>query len=420
MRARISGRGRAARRLALSLAAGLCAQAAPARAQDATATVRALRAVADGVLRDAAFDFVDSATGRRYAAAEAAPAGARLRLGSAYNDWRYWNGVLNLALWRLSDALGDPRYFAFAERNIAFAFDNVGYFEARHGREDKWSYPLGQLFTMEDLDDYGAEGAVTAGMLSFRSDERWRRYVERAADYLAVREGRLPDGTLARPVPRRWTVWADDLFMSVPLLLNQYARTGEARWLEDAERQVIAFHRYLFDERAGLMHHNWYSDSARAGVAFWGRANGWALLAEVAILDRLPPADLAHDTLLALFRRHVEGITRYQDGATGLWHQLLDKPDSYLETSASAMFTFAIAHGVRQRYLAPSYADVARRGWNGVLSRVRPDGKIEGTCAGTDVSDDLADYYARPTPLNDPHGVGPVLLAGAEILKLRR
>jgi len=405
--------------LQLALAAALGGRAVPARAQADTATERALRAVADGVLRDATFDLVDSATGRRYAAADSAPPGARLSLGSAYNDWRYWNGVLNVAMPRVARALDDPRYFAFAERNVAFAFDNVGWFERAHRDEDKWSYPFGQLFTMQELDDYGAEGAVVTGFLTFRQDDRWRRYVERAADWLATRQSRLPDGTLARGSPRRWTVWADDLFMSVPFLLNLYARTGEPRWLEDAKRQILGFHRYLFDERAGLMYHNWYSDSARHGVAFWGRANGWALMAEVATLDRLPPEDVTRDTLLALFRRHVAGIARYQD-TTGLWHQLLDKPDSYLETSASAMFAFAIAHGVRQQYLGPAYADVARRGWRGVRGRIRPDGRIEGTCAGTGVSDDIADYYARPTPLNDPHGVGPVLLAGSEILQLPR
>jgi unsaturated rhamnogalacturonyl hydrolase len=416
-----------ARRLALLLFMALGTLACPARAQTDTATVRALRAVADGVLRDATFDFVDSATGRHYAVPDSAPAGARLRIASAYNDWRYWNGVLNLALPRLAGQLEDARYFAFAGRNIAFAFDNVAYFERRHRNEDKWSYPFGQLFTMEALDDYGVEGAVTTGMLVFHQDERWQRYVERAADYLATRQTRLADSTLARGFPRRWTVWADDLFMSVPLLMHLYGRTGEPSWLEDAKRQVINFNRYLFDARAGLMAHNWYSDSAGGagpgsgpGVAFWGRANGWALMAEVELLDRLFPNDRSRDTLLALFRRHVEGIARYQDRATGLWHQLLDKPDSYLETSASAMFTYAIARGVRQRYLAPSWAEVARRGWRGVMTRIRPDGRIEGTCAGTGVSDTLADYYARPTPVNDLHGIGPVLLAGNAILQLGR
>ncbi len=413
-------RGHRVSALPLLLVAALATNAVPARAQTDSATVRALRAVADGVLKDATFDFVDSATGRHYAAADSAPRGAKLRLASPYNDWRYWNGVLNVAMPRLAGALEDARYFAFAERNVAFAFDNVGWFERRYRREDKWSYPFGQLFTVEELDDYGVEGGLTTGMLIFHKDARWQRYIERAANYLATRQSRLPDSTLARNTPRRGTVWADDLFMSVYFLLNFYGRTGEATWIQDARHQVVKFNDYLFDRRAGLMYHNWYADSAKHGAAFWARANGWALMAEAEVLEDQEPVQLRGDTLLALFRRHVAGIARYQDRATGLWHQLLDKPDSYLETSASAMFVYAIAYGVRKGYLAPSYADVARRGWRGVMSRIRPDGQIEGTSAGTGVSDNLADYYARPTPLNDPHGVGPVLLAGTAMLQLRR
>jgi len=415
--------------LLLALALGTGAEAARAQVQADTATVRVLRAVADGVLRDATFDFVDSASGRHFAVPDSAPARARLRLASAYNDWRYWNGVLNLAMFRLTGVLEDARYFSFARRNILFAFDHSPWFARRYAGEDRWTYPFAHHFGMVELDDFGVEGSNTAGVLIFQPDDRLKAYVERAASYIATGQVRLPDGTVARDRPRRFTVWADDLFMSVPFLLSLYGRTGDPRWLEDATRQVVNFHRYLFDQRAGLMRHNWYSDStggadagagAAPGVAFWGRANGWALMAEVELLDRFSPRSHgARDTVLALFRRHVEGLARYQD-TSGLWHQLLDRADSYLETSASAMFAYAIAHGVRQGYLPASYAATARRAWQGVMTRVRPDGQIEGTCAGTGVSDNLADYYARPTPLNDVHGVGPVLLAGEEILQLGR
>jgi rhamnogalacturonyl hydrolase YesR len=154
-------------------------------------------------------------------------------------------------------------------------------------------------------------------------------------------------------------------------------------------------------------------------VAFWGRANGWALLAQVDLLDRLPDDHPQRDTLRALLRRHIAGVAHRQSGE-GLWYQLLDRTDSYLETSASAMITYAVARAVNRGYVEPGYASVARRGWEGVASRIRPDGKIEGTCAGTGVSDSLADYYRRPTPLNDVHGVGAVLLAGSEVLHLPR
>ena len=420
--------GRPVGRLAAALLVAALGAPAPARAQTGAETERVVRLVADRVLRDATFDFVDSATGRHYASPDSAPAGATVRIASAYNDWRYWNGVLNLAMGRLAGATNDARYSAFAARNVTFAFDHDAWFAARYKGEDRWAYPFAHHFGMVELDDYGAEGAVTTDLLGVLRDDRFREYVERAARYAAPGGGqvRLPDGTLARSRPRRFTIWADDLFMGVPFLTRQWARTGDRSWLDDAVRQVISYHRHLDDPRTGLMYHDWYSDSAGGagpgsspGVAFWGRANGWAMMAQAQLLYRMPAAARARDTLLALFRRQAAALALTQDGATGLWHQLLDRPDSYLETSASAMFVYAIARGVSQHWLPAGYAAVARKGWRGVLSRIRPDGQIEGTCAGTGTSDDIADYYARPTPLNDVHGVGPVLLAGAEILELR-
>ena len=387
-------------------------------AQTPEVTERALRLVADGVLASATFMFVDTATGQRYVDPADAPEEAVLRPESPYTDWRYWNGVLNIAMLRLADVLDEQRYADFARHSVAFSFDHVAYFRRRYHGEDKWSYPFGQRFTRQELDDYGAEGASVIDVYALEPDPRYRSWLDSAAEYASDRQGSLPDGTFARAFPRRWTVWADDLYMSVPFLARMAALSGVGSYLDDAVRQVINFHARLFDPRAGLMAHNWYSGTGQRGVAFWGRANGWALMAQVELLD-LVPSDLPQrDRLLALLRQHVVGIARYQDGS-GLWHQLLDRPDSYLETSASAMFVFAIARAVSRGWIERRYAAIARRGWSGVMTRIRPDGQIEGVCAGTAVSDSLSDYYHRPTPLNDPHGVGAVLLAGSEVLRLR-
>lgn len=82
------------------------------------------------------------------------------------------------------------------------------------------------------------------------------------------------------------------------------------------------------------------------------------------------------------------------------------------------MFTYTIARSVNKGYIEPRYASVAQRGWEGVMTKIRPDGNVEGVSAGTGVSDDLVFYYHRPTPLNDIHGLGAVLLAGTEVLQL--
>ena len=82
------------------------------------------------------------------------------------------------------------------------------------------------------------------------------------------------------------------------------------------------------------------------------------------------------------------------------------------------MFTYAIAWCVNNGYLEQRYSSIALRGWEGIASKILPDGEIEGVSAGTEVREDLVYYYYRPTPLNDPHGTGAVLLAGAEVLRL--
>ena len=167
------------------------------------------------------------------------------------------------------------------------------------------------------------------------------------------------------------------------------------------------------------MVHYWYSDTVSLGVAFWGRANGWAMLAQIDLLDRLPLNHPQRGMLVTYLQRHIDGIVRYQS-AHGLWHQLLDKSDSYLETSCSAMFTYAIARAVNKGYIESRYAAIARRGWQGVMSKIHSDGQIEGVCTGTGVGDNLEFYYKRPTPLNDIHGIGAVLLAGTEMLQLQK
>ena len=82
------------------------------------------------------------------------------------------------------------------------------------------------------------------------------------------------------------------------------------------------------------------------------------------------------------------------------------------------MFTYAIAWSVNNGYIEQRYSSIALRGWEGIVSKILPDGEIEGVSAGTGVSEDLVYYYHRPTPLNDPHGIGAVLLAGTEVLRL--
>jgi len=390
---------------------------APAGWAQDTSLVRArLRLMADAIVDSTTYQFVDR-HGNTYASPAEGPTGERLVPASPYTDWRYWNGVLNIAMLRAEEALDEPAYGRFVTGNIAFAFDHYAHFEQRYDGSSKWDYPFAQRFLTEELDDCGAMGSSVLEV--YRSDPqgRYKTYIDQCAQFMLEKQYRLGDGTFVRRFPPPWTVWTDDLYMSVSFLSRMGELSGNRRYFDEGTQQVIAFHKHLFDQEKGLMVHCYYAEADRPGVAFWGRANGWALLAQVDLLDRLPQDHPKRDTLLKLLQRHITGVARYQ-GPDGLWHQLLDKTDSFFETSCSAMFTYAVARSVSRGYIETRYGSIAWRGWEGVQSKIRSDGQVEGVCAGTGVSDDLVHYYRRPTPLNDIHGLGAVLLAGTEVLQL--
>jgi unsaturated rhamnogalacturonyl hydrolase len=245
-----------------------------------------------------------------------------------------------------------------------------------------------------------------------------RPVIDNYANYISTKEFRLRDGTLARNRPLPNTLWLDDMFMSVPALAQMGALTGDKKYFDDAVKQVTQFSARMFEKDKGLYMHGWVEDMQQHPAFHWARANGWAILATVELLDVLPADNLARTTILDLLKAHSKGLASYQSG-TGFWHQLLDRSDSYLETSATAIYTYCIAHAVNKGWLDPkTYGPMAILGWNAVSTRVNDKGQVEGTCVGTGMGFDPAFYYYRPVNVFAAHGYGPVLLAGSEMITL--
>ncbi|KAA6335351.1 Unsaturated rhamnogalacturonyl hydrolase YteR [termite gut metagenome] len=238
-----------------------------------------------------------------------------------------------------------------------------------------------------------------------------------ADKHIREKQLRLADGTLSRPSPIHNTVWADDLYMSVPFLARMGKLTGKTTYFDEAARQVVLFNTHLYDERIGLMWHCYYDDLKANGGTYWGRCNGWMMMATADLLRLMPENHPQRQEVLDLLNRQIRNIAQYQS-ATGLWHQILNKEDSYQETSCSAMFTYSIALAVNQGWTDKRYAAIAIEGWKGIAGQITPEGEVTGICAGTGIGDDIKFYYERPTPINDIHGLGAIFLAGIEVSKL--
>jgi unsaturated rhamnogalacturonyl hydrolase len=381
-------------------------------------TEEILRRIADRVIDSTSFQFIDTRTGEKFPTTKGRDTSNNVKAQSRYNKWAYVNGVLAVGMVELSKVLNDSKYADYEQKNFDFIFSNLDYFKKMYDAKTR-GVEWGAFFSMGNLDACGSMAAGLADVNSTANRSDFRAYLDKAANYILTKQQRLPDGTLARPQPRNATLWADDLYMSVPFLARMGKLTGDNKYFNDAIKQVENFNHYLYDTLTGLFYHCWYSDVQMNGVAHWGRCNGWVALATVQLLNNLPVNHPKRQETINLLLRQILGFSRYQD-ISGLWHQVLDKPDSYLESSVTAMFTYAVARAVNEGWINKSYLTIAEEGWKGLLTKITPDGQLQDVCIGTNISDNISFYYNRPKELNDTHGLGALLLAGVEMLRAKK
>jgi rhamnogalacturonyl hydrolase YesR len=323
-------------------------------------------------------------------------------------------GVTYAGMLAAGEATGDARFTAYTMQRLQLLADIAPYYIAH---PDSAS-PIHGLLAPKALDDTGAVCASMIKASRAGAKANLAPLIGICRDFIVNREFRLSDGTLARNRPQPDTLWLDDLFMSVPALAQMGKLTGERQYYDDAVRQVLQFSARMFNKDKGIYMHGWVQDMDAHPEFHWARANGWAVMAMVELLDVLPPEHPGRAPVLAQLRAHVKGLAAYQDG-TGFWHQLLDRSDTYLETSATAIYAYSIARAVNRGYVdKKAYAPVAMLAWNAVAGKVNARGMVEGTCVGTGMGFDAAFYYYRPVNAYAAHGYGPVLLAGAEIITM--
>ncbi|MBA4853581.1 glycoside hydrolase family 105 protein [Emticicia sp. BO119] len=328
-------------------------------------------------------------------------------------------GVTYEAMLLAGEVTGDTSFTNYTIQRFKFLADVLPYFKEIYKTNPQTS--LRQIITPHALDDCGAMcaamiRATKSGLV--RAD--LRPIIDNYINYIFTKEFRLKDGTLARNRPLPNTLWLDDMFMGVPAIAQMGSLTGNKKYYDDAVRQVLQFSTRMFNKNSGIYMHGWVQEMESHPEFHWARANGWAILAMVELLEVLPENYPGRIDVLKQLKAHARGLATQQSG-TGFWHQLLDRHDSYLETSATAIYTHCIAKAINRGWLdATTYGPMALLGWNAVATKVTEKGQVEGVCVGTGMGFDPAFYYYRPVNVYAAHGYGPVLLAGSEMIKLLR
>ena len=337
-------------------------------------------------------------------------------------------GVTYTGMLRATVTTNDRRFRNYVDQRLTGLARMAAHMRANYPTATFDTYPssvTGSAYSLKRMlfpQTLGDAGSQCAAMIKADRDGiangALRPWIDNYANWVSKREFRLSDGTFARNTPLPNTIWLDDLYVSVPCLAQMGRRTGDRRYFDDAAKQILQFYSRMYVQDKNLFMHGWVQEMDPHPAFYWARANGWAIMATVELLTELPTDHPQRTQLINILKAHATALRRLQ-ASSGLWHQLLDRPDSYLETSASTMFVFAMARGIRAGWLSKStFAPVVFRGWNGVTTKVNSTGQVEGTCIGTGLGWDDTFYLNRPTSVDAAHGYGPVFLAGAEIIDL--
>ncbi|MDF9827612.1 unsaturated rhamnogalacturonyl hydrolase [Ereboglobus sp. PH5-10] len=343
-----------------------------------------------------------------------------------YGKWNYPLGVTLYGLLHAGAAIHSEdtrRYVVNHFQSCCDTYDYAMWDREQYGGATNVHHLLTSL---DSLDDCGSAGSAMLEVAKYYELRGSRKIADVVADHISNKQVRLPDGTFFRKnlmhTFHEDTMWADDLYMSVPFLVRYYQLTNERKYIDDAARQFIGFKKHLYIPRLRLMSHVYDFMRGKATGIPWGRGNGWVLFSLSELLAVLSEKHKLRPQLLDFFLEFSAGILAQQDAA-GMFHQVVNEHDSYPETSCTAMFMYGFSRGVRNGwYKDPApYIRAAYRAWEAInKNSIDKFGNVHGVCRGSEFSFQ-SEYYKRDLlwNLNDTHGIGIVLLAGIELCKLR-
>ena len=338
--------------------------------------------------------------------------------------WDYEQGLMLKALERVWERTADARYYNYILRDM-----------------NRYVGPDGSIRTYR-VDEYNLDNMPGGRVLLTLSQqtEAGRDKYRKAADTLRAQFARQPrtkENGFWHKQRYPYQMWLDGLYMAAPFYAEYGVLNKQPENLDDVARQFALIEKHLVDPKTGLLYHGydesrqqkWADPKTGRSPNFWGRSIGWYAMALVDVLDYFPADHPKRAALVGYLQRLMPAVINYQDKASGCWYQIVDQRNrkgNYPEASASCMFVYALAKGVRLGYLPETMRANAKRGYNGILKtfvETSQDGTIDlngtvsvGGLGGSPFRDGSYDYYlSEPIKKNDLKGVGPFIMASIEM-----
>lgn len=340
--------------------------------------------------------------------------------------WHYENGFLLAAIFELWQRDKDPKYLQYIKTWVSqYVKDNGALDEKTFNKEE---------YQLDDI----LPGRLLISLHRPTGEEKYKKAAYELTEQLK-RQPRTKEGGYWHKNVYAHQMWLDGLYMAGPYSVEFAQAFNEPRLFDEAAHQIILIYQRTHDPKTGLLFHGWdeskslvWADPQKGtSPEFWARAMGWYMMAIVDCLDSLPMDHPKRSELIKVLQSLSASLAKYQDQQTGLWYQVVDKgsrPDNWHETSATAMFAYALAKGVRKGYLDARYRAIASKAYQGILDhhvyldeagRFYLTGTVYvGTLNPKVSKGDYESYVSTARQANDIKGVAAFLWASLEMEKI--
>jgi unsaturated rhamnogalacturonyl hydrolase len=339
--------------------------------------------------------------------------------------WNYIDGCMIKAVLELYYVTENKKYLEFADTFIDWYINEDG------------------TVKTFDIDEYNLdninEGKVLFDLFKLTGKAKYRKALDTIYEQLE-KHPRIKEGNFWHKKIYPNQVWLDGLYMCLPFYIEYDTNFKKCAGYDDVYNQIFTVEKRMKDQATGLYRHAydeskemfWCDKASGLSQHVWLRAMGWFVMALVDVLEKTDAkaAGGKDQRVAKIFKDTMDALLKYQD-KSGMWYQVVDYPDkkgNYLETSGSAILSYALLKGSRLGYLGDSYRKAGEKAFHGICEKylTEKDGHLSlgGIClvaglGGKGMRDGSFDYYmSEPVVENEAKGVAPLLLAYTEMVRL--
>ncbi len=227
------------------------------------------------------------------------------------NDWGYVPGTFLKGIELLWRRTGNNDYYQYIKNSVDKVVNSSGGIS-------------GYRYDRHSLDEIN-EGRIAILLYNETTDPRYKIVIDTLRAQLRTQPRTYDGGFWHRDdqssgnYPHQ--MWLDGLYMANPFYAEYGIAFNDTFALSDVVTQLTVMEKHARDTVTGLLYHGWDETKTQAWAdsvtgcspSFWGRGDGWYIMAAVDVLDYLPSNHPGREKIIAIIQRLAEALKKVQN-----------------------------------------------------------------------------------------------------------